>query len=177
MKETFAMLSAHLLTFVTLFSLPAGALPSGPRNGLPKQPPFGEILSDKAINGVLHDIATAQARNHRGPKVTLHAAVLQQVNVAPPVVYDVGKQELVVNGHRASVPLRDGKVDVRILADRTAFEVFASGGQTYVPLPIIPKADVRSVEVSMEGDAVTFHSLAAYEMRSIWAEARAHTPK
>ena len=78
------MLSAHLLTFVTLLSLPAGALPSGPRNGRPKQPPFGEILSGKAINGVLRDIATAHAKNHRGPKVPLDAAVLLQVNVALP---------------------------------------------------------------------------------------------
>jgi sucrose-6-phosphate hydrolase SacC (GH32 family) len=85
-----------------------------------------------------------------------------------PVTYETEKQELVVNGHRAPAPLRSGKLDLRILADRTAFEVFASGGRTYVPMPVIPKADNRTVGVTVQGGEVQFQALDAHEVRSIW---------
>jgi sucrose-6-phosphate hydrolase SacC (GH32 family) len=85
-----------------------------------------------------------------------------------PVVYDVARQELVVNGHRAPAPLRAGKLDLRILTDRTAFEVFAGGGLTYVPLPVLPRPENRSVRVAVQGGPVRVHSLAAYEMQSMW---------
>ena len=42
-----------------------------------------------------------------------------------PVNYDVKKQELVVNKHRAPAPLRKGKQRLTVYADRTAFEAFA----------------------------------------------------
>jgi sucrose-6-phosphate hydrolase SacC (GH32 family) len=122
-----------------------------------------------AVNGELLDVVAVL---EPGKATAVRFAVR-----GVPVVYDAGQQELVVNGHRASAPLRDGKIDLRILADRTAFEVFASGGQAYVPMPVVPKADRRSVEVSVEGGVATFPSLAAYELRSIWAETRAGRPR
>ena len=53
------------------------------------------------------------------------------------VLYDTGKQELVVNGHRSPAPLRDGKQRLTIFCDRTGLEVFASDGLTYVPMPFL----------------------------------------
>ena len=82
-----------------------------------------------------------------------------------PLVYHVTKQELSINGHRASAPLQNGKLDVRVLVDRTAFEVFACGGLTYIPMPIIPSANT-SVAVAATGGPATFHSLAVYRMKS-----------
>lgn len=90
-----------------------------------------------------------------------------------PVVYDAAKQELRVNGHRAAAPLRQGKLDLRILTDRTAFEVFASGGLTYVPMPVIARAGDRSVGVSVRGGAVRFSSLQVHELRPIWEAEKA----
>jgi sucrose-6-phosphate hydrolase SacC (GH32 family) len=98
----------------------------------------------------------------------LQASAVVIVVRGVPVVYDVARQELVVNGHRTTVPLRNGKLDLRILADRTAFEVFAGGGLTYVPMPVIPKAANRSVHVSVKGNAARFDTLTAYELKSIW---------
>ena len=89
-----------------------------------------------------------------------------------PLVYHVAKQELSVNGHRAPAPLKDGKLDFRILVDRTAFEVFASRGLTYIPMPVIPAANNRSVTVAATGGPVIFHSLAVYRMKSIWDGAK-----
>jgi fructan beta-fructosidase len=85
------------------------------------------------------------------------------------VRYDGAKEELEVEGLRVPAPLREGKADLRILTDRTAFEMFASGGRTYVPLPVIARADNRSVEVSVKEDTVRFAVLDVHELRSIWA--------
>ena len=85
-----------------------------------------------------------------------------------PVVYDVAKGELAVNGHRTALPVRDGKIDLRILVDRTVFEVFADNGRVYIPMPVIPKADDRTVGVSVKGAAVAFPVLEVHEMKSIW---------
>ena len=84
------------------------------------------------------------------------------------ISYDARKQELIVNGHRAPAPLRDGKQRLIIYVDRTAIEVFASNGLAYVPLPVIPKADALGIEASVTGAPVKFSKLAGYELRSIW---------
>lgn len=85
-----------------------------------------------------------------------------------PVRYDAARQELTVNGHRAPAPLLNGKQRLTIYADRTAFEVFASDGLTYVPMPVIPKSDARSVELSVTGSPVSFSRLDVHELKSIW---------
>ncbi|MCX7824558.1 MAG: GH32 C-terminal domain-containing protein [Verrucomicrobiae bacterium] len=84
------------------------------------------------------------------------------------IAYDAAKQEIVVNNHRASAPLRDGRQRLTIYADRTAFEVFASDGLTYVPMPVIPKAEDTSLALTVKGDAARFASLEAHELRSAW---------
>jgi sucrose-6-phosphate hydrolase SacC (GH32 family) len=84
------------------------------------------------------------------------------------VVYDVAKQELTVNGHRASAPLQSGLLNLRILTDRTAFETFAAGGLTYIPMPVTPKADERGVTLGVQGGSVVVHSLEIHELASIW---------
>ena len=89
-----------------------------------------------------------------------------------PVVYDASKAELSVNGVRAPAPLRDGRIDLRILADRTAFEVFASGGLTYIPLPILPGEREDTVTVTATGGPVKFAELTAYPLRSAWEPIR-----
>ncbi|HEV3340166.1 MAG TPA: glycoside hydrolase family 32 protein, partial [Pirellulales bacterium] len=85
-----------------------------------------------------------------------------------PVVYDAVKQELSVNGHRASAPLRDGRLDLRILVDRTVLEVFANGGLTYMPVPAIAAADNRAFVVSAGRGEVRLRKLEVHSLRSIW---------
>jgi sucrose-6-phosphate hydrolase SacC (GH32 family) len=87
-----------------------------------------------------------------------------------PIVYNSAKQELTVNGHRTVVPLREGKIDLRILTDRTAFEVFADGGRVYIQMPVIPKPEDRTVSVIIKGDPVSFPVMECHEMKSIWGE-------
>jgi sucrose-6-phosphate hydrolase SacC (GH32 family) len=85
-----------------------------------------------------------------------------------PIVYEAKKQEIVVNGHRAPAPLRNGLQRLIVYADRTALEVFASDGLTYVPMPVIPPADAQSVEATVQGGPVKFTALEAHELKSAW---------
>jgi sucrose-6-phosphate hydrolase SacC (GH32 family) len=113
-----------------------------------------------AVNGELLDIAAV----FEPGKKTILTFEVRGVEIS----YDASRQELTVNGHRTTAPLQKGKLDLRILADRTAFEVFACGGQTYVPMPVIPSADKRSVLVLAKGGTATFQLLQVWQMASIW---------
>jgi sucrose-6-phosphate hydrolase SacC (GH32 family) len=82
--------------------------------------------------------------------------------------YDTTKAELVVNEVRAPAPLRDGKQRLAIYADRMGLEVFASDGLTYMPMPFVPRADDRGLEVRAKGGAVKITALELHELKSAW---------
>ena len=93
-----------------------------------------------------------------------------------PVVYDVKQQELVVAQHRAPAPLHDGTLDLIIYCDRTGLEVFASRGLCYVPMPVQPKPEDRSLSLEVQGGAVVFKNLEAHELQSAWTARKVMTP-
>ena len=84
-----------------------------------------------------------------------------------PVIYNAARQEISVNGHRSPAPLRDGKQRLIVLTDRTAFEVFASDGLTYVPMPVIAKTNV-GVTISLAGAPLKSQQVSVTELRPIW---------
>jgi fructan beta-fructosidase len=84
------------------------------------------------------------------------------------VTYNAKKQELSVNGQHTTAPLQDGHQDVTIYLDSTSIEVFAADGLVYAPMPVIPAADNRNVQVSVQGAPVKFSSLDVYELKSAW---------
>ena len=88
------------------------------------------------------------------------------------VSYDAARQELTVNGLRAPAPLRNGKQRLTIFCDRNGLEVFASDGLTYVPMPVIPDANVLGLEVVVTGEPVKFHSMDVHELKSAWPQPR-----
>lgn len=85
-----------------------------------------------------------------------------------PIVFDVRREELSVNGHRAPAPLVGGKLDLRVITDRTAFEIFARGGQVYVPLPVIAEAAEQKVSIAVKGGEARLPRCEVWELRSIW---------
>lgn len=85
------------------------------------------------------------------------------------VVYDVRKQELVVNGHTAPAPLRDGKLRLTAFADRIGLELFASDGLTYVPLPLNLSPEHRELSLGVRGGAAKVQSLEVHTLRSAWS--------
>jgi fructan beta-fructosidase len=84
------------------------------------------------------------------------------------IVYDAKKQELAVNNHHAPAPLRQGRQQLRIYCDRTALEVFASDGLTYVPMPFTPEASDLTHSLSVKGGNARIKALEAYELKSEW---------
>jgi sucrose-6-phosphate hydrolase SacC (GH32 family) len=84
------------------------------------------------------------------------------------IVYDAQKQELVVNGHRAPAPLRDGKQRLTVYCDRTGLEVFASDGLTYVPMPFQPKAGDLALAIQAKGGSAKINALTVHELKPAW---------
>jgi sucrose-6-phosphate hydrolase SacC (GH32 family) len=84
------------------------------------------------------------------------------------VRYDTKTGELAVNDLKVPVPLKDDRLDLRILCDRTSLEVFAQEGFIYIPMPVIPKADDRLVALFAEGGEAKIHGLAAHRLKNIW---------
>ena len=84
------------------------------------------------------------------------------------VEYDVAEQEIIVAGHRAAAPLKNGKQRLVIYCDRTGVEVFASDGLCYVPMPFLVKPDERSVSFETRGGAAHVTALEVHELRSAW---------
>jgi sucrose-6-phosphate hydrolase SacC (GH32 family) len=85
-----------------------------------------------------------------------------------PVSYDAKRREIVVNGHRAAAPLRGGRQRLIVFLDRTSIEVFASDGLTFVPCPVIPKADNLSLAAEVKSGAAKVLSLTVHELNSAW---------
>ncbi len=88
------------------------------------------------------------------------------------VKYDVKKQEINVAGHKAPAPLREGKLRLTAIIDRTSITVFAADGLSYLPMPAIPKDEDRSLELSAKGGAAKVVSLEVHELGSIWKRAK-----
>ena len=85
------------------------------------------------------------------------------------ISYDSIKQEIAVNGHRATAPLINGKQKLAVFVDRTMLEVFASDGLTYVPMPFIPNPLDQSVLIGGNNGAnVSKINLQLYKLKSSW---------
>ncbi len=84
------------------------------------------------------------------------------------ISYSAATQQLTVNGVSVHAPLVNGRQQIIVYADRTALEVFASDGLVYVPMPVFPDVQNRSLKVSVTGGIVKFKALDAYELQSIW---------
>lgn len=84
------------------------------------------------------------------------------------VSYDAKRQEIVVNGHRAPAPMRDGRLRLTIFCDRTGIEAFAADGLCYVPFAIQPRADNRTLALGVHGGNAKIRSLEVHELKTSW---------
>lgn len=85
-----------------------------------------------------------------------------------PVVYDVAKQELKVDGVTAPAPLQNGKLDLIVFADRIGLEIFANRGLTFMPVNINLSPDNKELALTAKGGAAVVANLTVYELKSIW---------
>jgi fructan beta-fructosidase len=84
------------------------------------------------------------------------------------IVYDATKQEIRVNDQVAPAPFVGGRQRIIVYVDRTVTEVYASDGQTYLTIPVIPKVENRSVRVTSKGGTGKVGSLTVYKLKSVW---------
>jgi fructan beta-fructosidase len=85
-----------------------------------------------------------------------------------PLTYDVSRQELASLDRKTSAPLRDGKLRVRLLADRTSLEIFADNGLVYMPMSWKPQPASRSISAQVRGGRGKLNRISLYELESIW---------
>lgn len=88
------------------------------------------------------------------------------------IVYDRERQEIEVAGVRTRAELRrGGKQRLTVLVDRTAVEVFASDGLTYVPVIAFPDKAKRGVYLRTNTPQ-TFDVLEVHSLKSMWPGAK-----
>lgn len=82
---------------------------------------------------------------------------------------EVGFHEGFAGTFAAPVPLRDGRLELRILVDRSSVEVFAAGGRTVLTALVFPPDDATGVSLLPEPATGTGPvRLEAWTMASIW---------
>jgi sucrose-6-phosphate hydrolase SacC (GH32 family) len=85
-----------------------------------------------------------------------------------PVTYDVINKELLADGVKAPVPLVDGRLRLKIYADRTGLEIFANDGLVFMPININLPDSNRWLSLTARGGVVRVDHLDVYGLKSIW---------
>ena len=84
------------------------------------------------------------------------------------IVLDASRDEIRVAGLVAPAPLSDGRQRLIVYADRTALEIFAADGLTYIPLPVNLDPRETGLKFRIAGGPIRLNSFEAHELRSIW---------
>jgi sucrose-6-phosphate hydrolase SacC (GH32 family) len=82
------------------------------------------------------------------------------------IVYDVKKQELRSKDKVAPLAPKNGVVSLELLVDRLSVEVFANGGEVYMPMASNTVGQPR--EIISRGGTTTIRSLEVIELKSAW---------
>lgn len=82
--------------------------------------------------------------------------------------YDIRKQELSCLDRKARLVPVDGKIDLRILVDRTSVDIFGNQGRVYMPMGVIVSASNHTLALRVVGEGIEIKSLKVYRMSSAW---------
>jgi len=96
------------------------------------------------------------------------AKVLKLIVRGLEMKYDVEKQELTIDDVRALVPLIDGKLDLHIFVDRTGIEVFAAGGEVFMPINYNLEQANQFFSIHVDGGKAILENFELYKLKSIW---------
>ncbi len=84
------------------------------------------------------------------------------------IVWDRESQTLTCAGRSAPVSLRNGRLGLRVLADRTSLEVFANGGEISMTSCVLFHQKERGVSAFAEGDGARLEAMTARTLKSAW---------
>jgi sucrose-6-phosphate hydrolase SacC (GH32 family) len=83
--------------------------------------------------------------------------------------YDAKERGLISGKSSARLEPSGGRIQLRILVDRTSIETFANNGEVYMPQDALPKeGQTKTLELFSEGGVAQVRSLAVRELKSIW---------
>jgi len=85
------------------------------------------------------------------------------------VAYEAKENTLMSGESSAKLAADGGRIQLRILVDRTSIEIFANNGEVYMPLDALPEdGQAKTLELFAEGGTARVRSLAVRELESIW---------
>jgi sucrose-6-phosphate hydrolase SacC (GH32 family) len=84
------------------------------------------------------------------------------------VNYDTKTQELSCLQKKAPLPLAAGRLQLRLLVDLASIEIFANGGQVYMPMGIVLDKSRAPLAIVTRGAEAKKASLTVYPLSSIW---------
>jgi sucrose-6-phosphate hydrolase SacC (GH32 family) len=116
----------------------------------------------KEIN---HDLLDIDATILTGPSGTFGFNLLGME-----IGYDIGNKKMSAFGKSADLVPVDGKLEFRILLDRTSIEIFANDGTCVMTGLFMPQHDKPVIELTATKDAARIIQLDIYEMESIWEQ-------
>ena len=87
-----------------------------------------------------------------------------------PVKFDRASNTLEMWGLKSELKPVDGRIDLRVFVDRASIEIYAQGGQVYMPLAWPFKAEEKAVQLRSSEGEVQIERLDCYELKSIWPQ-------
>jgi sucrose-6-phosphate hydrolase SacC (GH32 family) len=82
--------------------------------------------------------------------------------------YDVARKTLSCRGKSATVEPAGGRIELRLLVDRTSIEIFANRGRIVMSFCFLPDVANRSLDIAAQGGQAKIVSLAVRELQSAW---------
>jgi levanbiose-producing levanase len=67
-----------------------------------------------------------------------------------------------------ALKLKNGRLSLRVLMDRTSIEAFANGGEVDASGVFFPDMADRTLSLTVEGGPARIYRLVVHELRSIW---------
>ena len=124
--------------------------------------------ADLSMGPVLLPIEGCDLLDIRAEIQVLEAAEIEFTIRGIPVLYDVQRQELSCCDRTAPLAAPGGNLQLRVLLDRASIEIFAAGGQVYIPLGVIPEDDARTCALSCRGGKSVATLVDVFTLHSIW---------
>lgn len=84
--------------------------------------------------------------------------------------YDVKSQKLRCETSNPTVALKDGKLSLHVLLDRTSIEAFINGGAMDVSSIYFPDMSDETLSLSVDGGPAQIQRLVVHELKGIWGE-------
>jgi fructan beta-fructosidase len=85
-----------------------------------------------------------------------------------PVIYDARNRSVTCQNKTEALSPTNGRVDLRVLLDRTSIEIFANNGLMYMPMGATAAPERRAASLEVTGGTARFDLLEVHELKSAW---------